>query len=121
MAKKPSQELLDQQLFAHCISRLLNFVYENDWKEYKSVELRLDDFNRPDKKGHMIGSRHYERCAGDILLDVNGVYIEDSFHPVYIVMGKFWESLHIRARWGGRFRKVDGNHFSIGSIDGKRA
>jgi len=69
----------------------------------------------------MIGSRHYERCAGDILLDVNGVYIEDSFHPVYIVMGKFWESLHIRARWGGRFRKVDGNHFSIGSIDGKRA
>lgn len=119
-----SQLLLDQQLFARCIAKLLHFTYTTDWNKqlgFKSVELRLDDFNRPDKKGHMVGSRHFERCAGDILLDVNGKYIEESHHPVYVAMGKFWESLDTRCRWGGRFRKVDGNHFSIASIDNLRA
>jgi hypothetical protein len=119
-----SQLKKDQQLFAKCISELLHFVYTSDWNKkmgFKSVELRLDDFNRPDKRGHMINSRHYERCAGDILLDVDGKYIEDSFHPVYLQMAKFWEGLHPRCRWGGRFRKADGNHFSIASPDLLRA
>lgn len=119
-----SQLIKDQRLFADCIAQLLWFVRTTDWNKkmgFKRVELRLDDFNRPDKRGHMVNSRHYERCAGDILLDVEGKYIEDSFHPVYLEMGKFWEKLHPRCRWGGRFRKVDGNHFSIASPDLLRA
>ena len=128
---KPSQLILDQQLFMRCMAKLLNFVYTTDWKKlgYEDIQLRAGDFHRPDGKGHMKESRHYDRCAADILLDVDGVmdkqidniWIVDSRHPVYVKMGVFWESLNPRCRWGGRFRKVDGNHFSIGSIDGLRA
>jgi hypothetical protein len=28
-------------------------------------------------------------------------------------LGEFWESLHEGCRWGGRFREVDGNHYSF--------
>lgn len=119
MPKAISDLKKDQWLFAECISKLLAFTYLT--YHGQDVKLRLDDFNRPDKKGHMTNSRHYERCAGDILLDVNGEYVTDSHHPIYIVMGTYWETLHPRARWGGKFRSVDGNHFSIASPDLKRA
>lgn len=121
---KPASQLKqDQWAFAEGIGKLLTFVRINNWAVlgYQQIKVRLGDFNRPDKHGHMNNSRHYEMCAGDIILDVNGEYITDSHHPVYVEMGRFWESLDKRFRWGGRFREVDGNHFSIASPDGKRA
>lgn len=120
IAKVPSQLKRDQWLFAWGMAELLHFITTNNWKP-DIVQVRLADFYRPDKKGHMVNSRHYEMCAGDVILDVNGEYVEDSFHPVYVKMGEFWEHLGPRFRWGGRFRPADGNHFSVASPDGLRA
>src|SRR6266850_5889532 len=99
----------EQQLFMRCMEQLLHFVYSMDWTSegYTSVELRAGDFWRPDRKGHMPNSQHYDRCAGDLILDVDGVYIQDSFHPVYLRMGTFWEAMDPKCRWGGRFRPPD--------------
>jgi hypothetical protein len=116
-AKSVSKIKLEQWLFMRCMSQLMNYVYGTDWtylnSSYKKVELRCGDFHRPDRKGHMSQSQHYDRSAGDVILDVNNEYIEDSFHPIYLKMGEFWEKLDPRCRWGGRFRPADGNHFSI--------
>lgn len=67
---------------------------------------------------HRYGSRHHDGCAQDILVYVNGRYIESGDHPVYQDMGHYWETLHDRCAWGGRFR--DANHFSLASEDGRK-
>jgi hypothetical protein len=52
---------------------------------------------------------HAKRLAIDLNLFVNGVYMTDT--EAYLPLGEYWESLG--GTWGGRFRKPDGNHFSI--------
>lgn len=116
-AKAPTKLKLEQWLFMRCMNQLLNYAYGTNWAlldpTYKQVEFRAGDFNRPDRKGHMSESQHYDRCAADVILDVNGEYIEDSHHPIYVKLGTFWKALDKRCRWGGDFRRPDGNHFSV--------
>jgi len=64
-------------------------------------------------------SRHTDKCAVDLLLFKNGVYLTKSVD--YKPLGAYWKSLHPTCRWGGDFRRADGNHFSLVSLDGKRA
>lgn len=58
--------------------------------------------------GHK-NSAHKKRLARDYNLFINGVYqlSTEAHRP----LGELWESLHPRARWGGRFQ--DGNHYSF--------
>ncbi len=62
-------------------------------------------------------SLHTDRLAIDFNLFKDGVYqaASDAYRP----LGEFWETLHELCRWGGRFTKPDGNHFSL--TDGGRA
>lgn len=60
---------------------------------------------------HMRGSLHYQRCAIDLNLFVDGEYISDGSHPAYRELGAFWKSLDDLCAWGGDFG--DANHFSI--------
>ena len=62
-------------------------------------------------------SLHIERLAVDINLFQGDTYISDS--AAYEPLGVFWESLHPLARWGGRFAKPDGDHFSL-EYEGRR-
>lgn len=59
------------------------------------------------KTGHKRNSNHYKGLAIDMNLFRDGVYLKDTLD--HEPLGKFWESLHPRNRWGGRFR--DGNHY----------
>lgn len=52
-------------------------------------------------------SRHTDRLAIDFNLFINGVYQTKT--EAYLPLGQFWESLG--GRWGGRFKRKDGNHF----------
>jgi len=59
------------------------------------------------KTGHIENSNHYKRLAIDLNLFKDGGYLTNTSD--YEPLGKFWESLNPRNRWGGRFN--DGNHF----------
>jgi len=60
---------------------------------------------------HMDGSLHYEGLAVDIDLFKGDAYLTNSGD--HLDFGKFWESLDPGCRWGGRFKKPDGNHYSL--------
>lgn len=105
-----------QRLFMQLIGKLLTWVYtpESDGWAVTCAEF----YRTPEQaalnaqKGVGISkSLHTLRLAADLNLFIGGVYQTDS--EVYHEMGEYWESLHPLCRWGGRFSKPDGNHFSL--------
>lgn len=71
---------------------------------------------------HGIGvahSLHMDRLAIDLNVFKDGVYQGDDSNGVYTALGTWWEGLGDSYRWGGRFKLVDLDHFSI-SPDGVR-
>jgi hypothetical protein len=63
-------------------------------------------------------SLHGERLAIDLNLFKYGQYQRDT--QAYAELGAWWKLQHRQARWGGDFKRRDGNHFSL-SPDGERA
>ena len=61
---------------------------------------------------HMPKSLHYEGLAIDIdLFDKDNNYLSDT--ESHKPFGEYWKALHPDCRWGGDFRKPDGNHYSV--------
>jgi len=59
-------------------------------------------------------SLHTQRLAIDLNLFKDGHFLTAT--EDYLLLGQAWESLsldNINCCWGGRFKKKDGNHFSI--------
>lgn len=54
-------------------------------------------------------SLHTKRLAVDLNLYKNGVWLQRS--EDHKPLGVYWES--IGGSWGGRFKKPDGNHYSL--------
>jgi len=88
-----------QSDFVRMLALLILYAYE------KGYELTGGDLWA--KTGHQHNSMHYRRLAIDLNLFRDGVWLKDTAD--HEVLGKFWESLHPRNRWGGRFE--DGNHY----------
>jgi len=63
-------------------------------------------------------SLHIDRLAVDLNLYKNGEWLSKS--EDHKILGEWWESLGADYRWGGRFKRPDGNHYSI-TPDNKRA
>jgi hypothetical protein len=96
-----------QELFAWAMGKLLCYVYERGYRA------RLGDFHRPDKQGHMPGSLHYEKLAGDVNVFFEGKWLDsyDAGPLVWDDLGWYWKQLHPLCTWGGDFG--DFNHFSV--------
>ena len=62
-------------------------------------------------------SLHLLALAADVLLYKDGVYLKDTAD--YKWLGDYWKSLSPDNRWGGDFKKPDGNHFSHSIGDGR--
>lgn len=62
-------------------------------------------------------SLHMDRLAIDINLFKDGVYLTTS--EAYAQLGAWWVTLGPMYRWGGNFKRIDADHFSI-SPDGIR-
>jgi len=56
-------------------------------------------------------SLHTERLAIDLNLFKNGHWLSST--EAHRPLGEWWEKQHSLARWGGRFTRPDGNHYSF--------
>ena len=91
-----------QSQFARMVGLLINYA------TLQGYEITFGDAYA--KSGHIDGSFHYKRLAIDLNLFKNGEYLTET--QDHKPLGLFWES--IGGTWGGRFKKPDGNHYSLG-------
>ena len=100
-----------QALFTALIAQLIFWADERGYRltfgeAYRTPEQAALNA----KKGSGIAnSLHTQRLAVDFNLFINGEYQTDT--AKYLPLGEYWESLG--GSWGGRFKKADGNHFSL--------
>ncbi len=100
-----------QAVFAVMVARLILWADEHGFRVTFGEAYRTPEQAALNaKKGSGIAnSLHTQRLAVDLNLFVNGDYQAQS--AAYLPLGEFWES--IGGSWGGRFKKPDGNHFSL--------
>ncbi len=124
----PIATLLDKQnAFAGLAGRLVHRAqamgYQvslgEAWRTPEQAKFIIEQVLLNAEKGIGIASSlHIKRLALDLNLFHNGKYLNASSD--YEALGKWWEAQStaqgpnpVRCRWGGRFKKPDGNHFSI--------
>lgn len=100
-----------QQKFTTMVGQLIEWATKNGYGltfgEAYRTEAQAAQYAQEGKG--IAHSLHCKRLAVDFNLFIDGVYQTDS--ASYSPLGEFWES--IGGSWGGRFARVDGNHFSL--------
>ena len=108
-----------QRILMRCLPRLIDEIHN------RGYECTGGDLYRDKRVFGVMGeakgygspsSNHKERCAIDINLFMNGLFLTgtEDHRP----MGEYWESLDPQCRWGGRFN--DGNHYEVIELLGRR-
>lgn len=102
-----------QRRFTELVGRLIQWAYANGFEltfgdAYRSPEQAA--LNAKTGAG-ISNSLHTKRLALDFNLFVDGVFKTDS--EAHRPLGEYWKSLDQLCRWGGDFRKPDGNHYSM--------
>lgn len=96
-------ELLEKRI-------LFTFLLSKLWDRMRADG--LTPVKGRDGEKHMDGSLHYLGLADDTqIYTAEGKWLNRT--EDHLVYGEYWESLHPDCRWGGRFKKNDGNHYSI--------
>ena len=103
-----------QELFMWLLPRLIDEIHN------RGYEVRGGDLFRDprvhgavgEKKGYGYSkSRHKSKCAIDLNLFKDGVYLtKTEDHKPF---GDFWKSLDPLCEWGGDFGNKDGNHYQV--------
>ena len=97
------------RVLAALISRAGALGYDVALDQVKRTQREADAYAEAGRG--ISNSLHTLGLAADILAYRNGNYL--SYSEDYRKLGECWESLHPLCRWGGRFSKPDGNHFSF--------
>ena len=102
-----------QRLFTRYVGMLITWSYKNGYSltwgdAYRSPEQAAA--NAATGSG-IVNSLHCKRLAVDLNLFIDGTYITNS--DAYKPLGDYWKSLDPLCRWGGRFARSDGNHYSL--------
>lgn len=103
-----------QALFTKNVASLIKFIDDHDHYATLGEAFRTQEqakiYERTGKG--ILNSLHCKRLAIDInLINSEGKYLVDSSD--YRKFGLYWESLHPSNRWGGMFKRPDGNHFEM--------
>lgn len=103
-----------QRLFSKLIAELILWAYEQGY------EISVGDFYRDPRAhgpmGKKVGysarnSNHKRRLAADLNLFIDGQYMTST--EDHRALGEKWKSMHPLCRWGGDFKRADGNHYSL--------
>lgn len=113
VAQDASHDLQDsQQKFAQDVVSLLSYMLEKNYKFTFGETMRTkEQAELYVQQGKGIkNSLHCKRLAIDInLFNPQGEFLSKS--EDHTLFGEYWESLSPFNRWGGRFVRVDGNHY----------
>src|SRR5271157_5614640 len=93
-----------QFIFAKNIALLLQFIFASGYFCSVGEAFRTKEQAIWDQSNHtgIVASLHCERLAMDLnLFNRDGKYLDDK--KDYEVIGKYWENLNPRNRWGGRW------------------
>lgn len=106
-----------QRKFTLMVAKLIAWAYDNNYEltfgeAYRTPEQAA--LNAKSGKG-VSNSLHTKRLAVDLNLFIEGEYMTTT--EAHLPLGLKWESMG--GSWGGRFKKPDGNHYSL-SWDGVR-
>jgi|SRR5882672_2392524 len=102
-----------QRRFLPLVAKLI------DWAYAQGFELTAGELYRtPEQaalnaaKGSGIAhSLHTQRLAVDLQLFKDGIYLTDP--TAYRPLGEFWKTLDPDAAYGGDFKSIDADHFSL--------
>jgi hypothetical protein len=114
---KPSILLQKQWTLARDIQKLIAYGNSLGYEFSYGQALRTpEEAKRNAAKGSGIAnSLHLSSLAVDLNLFIDGVYQPST--DAHKLLGEYWESLstpNFPHHWGGRFKRPDGNHYSIG-------
>jgi len=112
-------DLLHKQfIFAQLSARLILYAWQQGYKVTLGEAWRSPETAQLYAKEHkgIADSLHCSRLALDLNLFKNDALLTQS--QDYLFLGDFWESLSdesegIKCIWGGRFKTLDCDHFSI--------
>lgn len=102
-----------QSLFARMVALLILKAYELGYEVTLSEAWRTSQqalWNARAGVG-ISNSLHLDRLAIDLNLFKDGRYLATT--EAHRPLGEWWEQQHELARWGGRFSRPDGNHYSL--------
>ncbi len=103
-----------QSLFVRLVAGLLDYAsgYDRYALTFGETYRSPEEAARLAKAGKgIVASLHTSRLAIDLNLFIDGVYQPST--RAYLTLGEWWEAQHELCRWGGRFKRSDGNHFSL--------
>lgn len=106
------RQVLHVQLTAKLIEFAITKGYALTWGEAFRTAAQAA-LNAKSGAG-IAASLHTQRLAVDFqAFDAAGHYLADDTTGVYSALGTYWKTLDPLACWGGDFKSVDLDHFSI--------
>ena len=100
-----------QQEFSMDVVKLLQYISSQGYKFTLGEVFRTPEqakLNAASGTG-ILNSLHCQRLAIDINLFKDDVFLQDT--KDHEPFAQFWTSLHPNNRWGGTFKRIDGNHY----------